>query len=275
MENELKQVEAVYNIIIEFFVNYSFQIVGAVLIFIIGFLLARRVSNTVFNLCQRKNIDITLSKFIASVSRLVLVSIITIIALSKMGISVTPLVAAIGALSLGAGLAVQGLLSNYSAGLNIILTRPFVVGDTITVQGVSGVVKEVTLACTILADEDDVKITIPNKHIVGEIIQNSREETLLELSIGVAYDTNMDEALSIVERSLSSLDLIEKNRQPMVGIAEFADSAINIGVRLWVPTIKAHEVEFLANKLMFDALKQASVVIPFPQREVRLLKEDS
>jgi small conductance mechanosensitive channel len=261
--------------VIEFFVAYSFLIIGAVIIFIIGFLLARKVSNAVFKLCQNKGLDITLSKFLASVSRVVLVSIITIIALSKMGITIAPLVAAIGAISLGAGLAVQGLLSNYSAGLNIIITRPFVVGDTIAVQGVAGVVDEVKLAHTVLIDEDNVRITIPNKHIVGEIIKNSNNDTLVELSIGVSYQSNIDQTIAIIEQALDELKLPENTRKPLVGVAEFADSAITIGIRLWAPTVQAHDIGFQANKLIFAALSKAQVVIPFPQREVRMLSDNN
>ncbi len=99
---------------------------------------------------------------------IVVMVMISIMALSKIGISVTPFIAAIGAISLGAGLALQGLLANYAAGFNIIIIRPFVVGDTIEVQGVIGIVKEVQLAYTIIYNEDSAEITIPNKHIVGE-----------------------------------------------------------------------------------------------------------
>ncbi len=99
---------------------------------------------------KTKKIDITLSQFLSNTTKMLVVIMITIVSLSKLGISVTPFVAAIGAISLGAGLALQGLLSNYAAGFNIILIRPFVVGDTITVHGVTGVVEEVLLAYTVL-----------------------------------------------------------------------------------------------------------------------------
>jgi small conductance mechanosensitive channel len=135
MEQELAQFTAIYTQIVAYLVEYSFQIVGAVIVFIIGLFISRRVASLILALCERKNLDITLSRFFASSARLTVIVATLIIVLPKVGIQITPFIAAIGAVGLGAGLAVQGLLSNYSAGLSIIFTRPFVVGDTIRVQG--------------------------------------------------------------------------------------------------------------------------------------------
>lgn len=275
MEQEIQQAQAVYKLIMEFFVNYSFQILGALIILVLGILVARKISALVFTLCERKELDITLSRFIATTTKIIIIVMVAIVALGKVGISVTPFVAAIGALSLGAGLAMQGLLSNYGAGLNIILARPFVVGDTIRIQGVVGQVKEVHLAYTLLKDEDDVEITIPNKHIVGEIIQNSHADTLAETTIGIAYDSDPDKAIEVITEALQKLDGISKERRPMVGIEEFADSSINIGIRFWVPTSHYFETKYYANGAVFSALGDAGIVIPFPQREIRLLNEES
>jgi len=274
MEQELEQVQAVYKLITEFFIAYSFQILGAIIVLAIGVFVAKKISNLVFKLCKKKNLDITLSHFIASTVKIIIIVMVAIIALGKLGISVTPFVAAIGALSLGAGLAMQGLLSNYGAGLNIILARPFVVGDTIKIQGVAGQVKEVHLAYTLLADEDNVEITIPNKHIVGEIIQNSHSDTLAEETIGISYDSDTNKAISAIKEALANIDNISNVRAPLVGIDDFADSAINIGIRFWAPTSSYFETKHRANAEIFDALKKANITIPFPQREVRLLKEE-
>ena len=162
MLEQLDEFKVIYDQIAEFFVNYSFQLVGAVIILVIGLFIASRFCPLVLRLCQRHNMDITLSHFLANIARVALIFVVAIICLGKIGISIGPFLAAVGAVSLGAGLAVQGLLSNYSAGLNIVITRPFVVGDTITVQGVTGVVNEIKLAYTILEDEDGVIILIPN-----------------------------------------------------------------------------------------------------------------
>ncbi len=271
MEQEIEQVAAIYNQITSFLVNYSFQLVGALIVFIVGLLVARKVGNLVHRLCLKKNIDVTLSGFISSTVRMIVIIMTAVIALGKLGISITPLVAAIGALSLGAGLAMQGLLANYGAGLNIILARPFVVGDTISVQGVSGLVKEVHLAYTVLTDEDEVKITVPNKHIVGEIIHNSQSDSIAELNVGIAYRSNPHAAVQVILQALQGVEGVSDKRAPLVGIEAFGDSSITIGIRFWVRTKTRFETQYKANLAIYDALKLAGIEIPFPQREVRLL----
>ena len=148
MEQELAKAQEIYSLIIAFLVNYGFQVLGALVIVLLGLVVAAKTGKFVAALLIRHKVDVTLSQFTAGAVRIVILVMVLIIALGKIGISITPFVAAVGALSLGAGLALQGMLSNYGAGLAIILTRPFVVGDTITVQGVSGVVRVVKLSCT-------------------------------------------------------------------------------------------------------------------------------
>lgn len=268
---QLEQVQQVYSLIVNFLVEYSFQLLGALFVFILGLLIARRISTAVVALCKRKNLDITLSQFIGNVVKITILVMIAIICLNMIGISITPFVAAIGALGLGAGLAVQGLLSNYGAGFNIILARPFVVGDTIRVEGVSGVVREITLAFTKLEDEDGVEILIPNKHIVGEILHNSRNYTLTEMQVGVAYDSDLDQVIALLSEALNKMSVVTQEPSPLIGIAEFADSSVNIEVRYWVETDKLFASRYQVNKMIWDTLKANNIAIPFPQREVTLL----
>jgi len=270
LQQEIDQMANLYSIIIEFFTNYSFQIIGALFIFVIGYIIANKISTMVLNLCQRHKLDITLSQFLASTTKIVVVIMIAIIALNKLGVSVTPFIAAIGAVSLGAGLALQGLLSNYAAGFNIIISRPFVVGDTIAVQGVTGVVTEVLLAYTRLKDEDNVIITIPNKHIVGEILHNSKKESLLELTVGISYQHNPLEVIKILEESIALLDIQIEEPRFQIGIDEFSDSAISIGIRLWAPTIRLYATKYQVYAEIYKILDKANITIPFPQRDVHI-----
>jgi len=270
LKAEIDQVANIYNIVIDFFTNYSFQLIGALIIFIIGYILAGKISNFVLRLCQRHELDITLSQFLASTTKMLIVIMITIISLGKLGISVTPFIAAIGAISLGAGLALQGLLANYAAGFNIILIRPFVVGDTISVQGVTGVVEEVLLAYTLLKNEDGVTITIPNKHIVGEILHNSKHDSLLELKVGISYNHNPLEATKLLEETVLSLGIVGENKKLQVGIDEFSDSAITIAIRLWTPTVNLYATKYKAYAAIYSALDEANITIPFPQRDVHI-----
>ena len=172
LEQELATLAHFYSLIIDFFVNYSFQVIGAIIIFIIGLIVARWVGRLTLRICERNQVDITLSTFISSTVRLLVIAMVAVICLGKFGISVAPFIAAIGAVSLSIGLALQGVFSNYGAGFTIILTRPFVVGNTIRCNDISGVVEEIRLAYTLLSTEDGELITIPNKHIVGEVLVN-------------------------------------------------------------------------------------------------------
>lgn len=270
MNEEFEQMAEVYQLVTTFLVTYSFQIIGAIIILLIGLIIARKIHNLILALCQKKGLDITLSRFIASSLRLLIVAMVGIIALNKVGISVTPLIAAIGAIGLGAGLAVQGLLSNYGAGLNIILTRPFVLGDTIQVEGVKGIVEEIHLAYTILSDEDDVRIMVPNKHIIGEIIHNSQGDSLQALTVGIAYDSDPKSAIEVIQKALSDIPGLSIERPALIGIDSFGDSSIDIGIRLWVKTERLYECRYAANIAIHEALELAGIEIPFPQRDVHI-----
>jgi len=254
----------------DFLTNYSFQLVGAFLIFLFGYFVAGKIAKFVLGICEKHNLDVTLSRFLANTTKMLIVIMVVIVALSKLGVSVTPFIAAIGAVSLGASLAFQGLLSNYAAGFNIILIRPFVVGDTIEVQGVKGIVQEVLLAYTVIKDANNVDITIPNKHIVGEILHNSKKLTLLEMKVGISYSDNPLKVIDIVEKAI--IDVVEDDELRLdVGIDEFADSSINIGVRVWVPTSTLYQIKYQGYKAIYTAFEQNNVTIPFPQRDVHLI----
>jgi len=273
MEQELEQAQQIYDLIVNYLVTYSFQIVAAIIIMIIGNIVAKKTAGFLENFMIKKGLDITLSHFTASFLKIILIAFAAIIALGKLGISVTPFVAAIGALSLGAGLALQGLLSNYGAGISIIVARPFVVGDTISVQGVTGVVKEVKLAYTVLSNEDEVSITIPNKHIVGEIIHNSKENSIVETTVGIAYDSDTDRAISVIHEAIVQTEGVVSDKSPQVGIDGFGDSSIDIGMRYWVPTESLFEIKYKVNQAVFKVLADNNIEIPFPQRYVHLFEE--
>lgn len=275
MNDEIQQMTAIYEMIMTFVVTYSFQIIGAIIILLIGMLIARKVSQLVLKLCERKNLDITLSRFMANTVKIIIIVMVAIIVLGKLGISVTPMVAAIGALGLGAGLAVQGLLSNYGAGLNIILARPFVIGDTVEVNGVKGVVREIHLAYTLLTDEDDVQILVPNRHIVGEIIHNSQADSMVELVVGIAYHCQPEQAIDTIRKALTDVPGLSQAREPLIGIHGFGESSIDIGIRLWGLTERLYECRYAANLAIHKSLADAGIDIPFPQRDVRLVHADA
>ena len=271
MPEEIKTVQKMINIVIDFLVNYSFQVVGAIIVLVIGVLVARAVSSFLLKLFEKKEFDVTLSKFIAATVKGIILGFAFIVAIGKFGITIAPFIAALAAMAFGASFAIQGPLANYGAGLVIILTRPFVVGNTIKVSNVSGIVDEVKLGATILTDEDGVKITIPNKHIVGEIIHNSEERKIVEEMVGISYDSDPEKAIQIIKEALEAFQEISKEPPPQIGIQEFGDSSINIGLRYWIPTNKYFKILYQVNLSIYKHLKENNIEIPFPQRDVHIV----
>ncbi|HSR36544.1 MAG TPA: mechanosensitive ion channel family protein [Desulfurivibrionaceae bacterium] len=270
MEQEIATVQRVMNRVVEFCVDYSFQVVGAIIVLVAGVVLGKWVANGIERVCEKKGLDVTLGHFLASMGRLVVLAFAAIIALSKFGITIAPFVAAIGAAAFGATYAIQGPLSNYGAGLAIIIGRPFVVGDTVQVAGVFGVVEAVQMAYTRLVTEDGVRITIPNKHIVGEILHNSGGYRIVEGSVGISYSDAPEEAIRVIRETLGRFGEVAKGPVPQIGIEIFGDSAVQIGFRYWAPTQKYIETMHAVNLAVYQALGQAKISIPFPQRVVTM-----
>lgn len=271
MNEELATLQNLYNIAAEFLVTYSFQILGAIIILFIGIKVAGWVSRLITGFCERHKLDATFSKFLGNVAKVLVYIFVFIIAIGKFGISIAPFIAALGALAFGGSFAIQGPLSNYGAGLSIIITRPFVIGNTITVKGVSGVVDEIRLAATLLSTEDGEEITIPNKHIVGEIIHNSFANRVVETTVGIAYSDDPDKAITILRDTLVRISDVSQEKPPQIGIEEFADSAINIGLRYWVPTKKYFQTLYQVNQEIHQALAAGGITIPFPQRDLHII----
>jgi small conductance mechanosensitive channel len=274
MVDEIKAAERYMDMIIEFSVKYGFQVLAAVITLIIGLIVARWLSRLVVRVCDKRNLDLTLSRFLGNVVKLIIIGLVLIMALGKLGIAITPLIAALGAVAFGSSLALSGLLSNYGAGLTIIVSRPFVVGNTIKVKGVSGVVEEIGLGATYLSNEDGEKITIPNKHIVGEILTNSFENKVVEMTIGISYNDDCRQAISIIKAALKKISAIVDSPAPQIGIQEFADSSVNIGMRYWVPTEQYFQTLYQANLAVYIALNEAGITIPFPQRDLHMVPEN-
>ncbi|MCK4875379.1 MAG: mechanosensitive ion channel family protein [Sulfurimonas sp.] len=274
MEKELEEVGHFYNVVIEFITNYSFQIIGAVIIMAIGIVASKYVHKYVLKMLLKTTIDETLGGFIANIVRFLVVAMMAILALGKLGISIAPFIAALGAISLTAGLALQGSVSNFAAGIVLIATKPFKIGDTIRVHDIYGEVEEIKLAYTILINEDKEQITIPNKYMIGDVLINSYSYRIVEGSVGIAYDSKVNDSIKIIKDVLSTCKDVSDENEPIVGIENFGDSSINIGYRYWVPTNSFFKTQYEVNLKVIEALNKAKVVIPFPQREIRMLGEE-
>lgn len=273
MQEQISAIQKLINTVIEYSVSYGFQVLGALIVLAAGFLVANWACGTLSRLFEKKKMDVTLSGFLTGCVRGVILGFAVLIALGKFGITIAPFVAALGAATFGASFALQGPLSNYGAGLSIILSRPFTVGDTISVTNVSGVVKEVKLACTVLVDEDGVKITIPNKDIVGQVIYNSRSCKVAPGVIGISYSSDPELAIRVIQEAMAGFPEIASDPKPQIGIQEFADSSVNIAYRYWVPTEKYFQSVHAVNLAVYKAFNESGINIPFPQRDVRLVTE--
>jgi small conductance mechanosensitive channel len=275
MEKELQSLQKFYNIIIEFLTTYSFQLVGALIIILLGWFASKYVYVFLMRIFEKNHFDSTLARFLANVAKMLVLVAMTVVALGKIGISIAPFVAAIGAISLTAGLALQGSVSNYAAGVLLIINRPFKVGDTLSVAGVYGVVEEIKLAYTALRNEDEELITVPNKQMIGDILVNSFEFRVVEAVVGIAYKENPHKAIEVIQGVLAGCTEVSNEHMPVVGIAKFGESAIEIGLRYWVPTKSYFKTQYEVNLALHHALHVNTITLAFPQREVRILGEKS
>ncbi len=276
MENplgdEIEQAQKVYETLVAFFVNYSLQVIGALIILAIGYFVARAVGNWLTNFLKSKDLDVTLSELLGSMTYIAVLFCFIVISLGKFGISITPFIAALGAFTLGAGLAVQGIVGNYGAGFSIIFSRPFVVGNTLSVQGVSGVVERIALPYTVLVTEDGEKITVPNRQIIGQIIENSFENKLVETMVYIDVTADPVKVTSAIQAAIGAIDTVAAEPPPQVGIDGFSEYAMRIGVRAWVPTANYYHMKYTINAGIYDSLREIGVSLHVPRQDIRIVE---
>ncbi|MBN2869998.1 MAG: mechanosensitive ion channel family protein [Campylobacterales bacterium] len=272
MQQEIAFIQHFYTKTIDFFANYSIQIIGALIIVLIGWFLSKYVFNLLMKFFAKHDFDPTLGKFAANGVRILIFGAMIVVAIGKLGISIAPFIAAVGAVFLTAGLAIQGSVANYAAGISLIITRPFKIGDTILVNNVYGEVEEIMLAYTTLRTEDEELITVPNKHMIGEVIVNSFSYRIVESSVGISYNDNADKAISVIKEVIDRYENVSNDNAAIVGIAKFGDSAVEIGIRYWVPTRNFFKFQYEVNLLIYKALREEGITIPFPQRDVHLFQ---
>jgi len=194
-----------------------------------------------------------------------------VVALDKFGFQVAPLVAGIGVAGLGIGIALQGVLGNLVAGLSIILTKPFRVGEWIAIVGVYGQVSSIELFATTLVHPDQSRVIIPNRKIVGEILHNYGTIRQMELTVGVGYATDLPRALAVARETLLANARVLKTPAPLVGIASLGDSAVNLSIGPWVAVPDYASAQGELYQAIVERFRAGGIEMPFPQREVRLL----
>jgi len=270
MNQEIHYVQEFYNQTIAFLANYSFQIIGALLIVLIGWFLSKYIYNLLIQFFSKHDFDTTLGKFAANTVRILILGAMIVVAIGKLGISIAPFIAAVGAIFLTAGLAIQGSVANFAAGISLVISRPFKIGDTILINNIYGEVEEIKLAYTTLRTEDEELITVPNKNMIGEVIVNSSKYRIVESRIGISYNDDVEKAIAIIRNVIENFENISVDNKCIVGIEKFGDNALEVGMRYWVPTRSFFRMQYEVNLAVYNALNEAKFSIPYPQRDVHI-----
>ena len=259
--------------VFKFLTEYGFQIIGAAIILTVGSLVARWVGRVSDQWLTKKLVEPPIRMLAGRVIRLIVFGLALVLALEKCGVPIAPMIAGIGVAGVGIGLATQHVLSNLVAGLTIIFTKPFRVGEYIELSGVNGQVTTVQLFSTTLLHTDNSRVVIPNRKIVGEILHNYGTVRQLDLSVGVAYGTDINESLKLVRDILDRNSKVLKEPAAIVGVSLLGDCAVNISIRPWVKVDDFIYASGEINQAILERFRERHIDIPFPQREVRLLAQ--
>ena len=271
MDDQLESVAQVKNTLIDLGIRFGPKVVAALLILVIGFFVGRWVGGVLERMLKKLHLEAPIRQQLVRIVRVLVLGLFVIMALQNLGVELLPLIAGIGIAGAGIALAMQGVLSNVVAGLTIIFTRPFRVGEYVSMVGEEGQVALVGLFNTTLNHPDLSRVDIPNRKIVGEILHNYGNVRQVDVVVGVSYRTDLNQALAAVQEVLQSNPRVLKEPTSVIQVVMLADSSVNIGVKPWVnvPDYPAAAGEI--NKAIVETFCAREIVIPFPQREVRLL----
>jgi len=252
------------------------SLVIAVLIFVIGKWLAKKLTSIVKKGMVKSKMDETLVSFAGNFVFIILMVCVILGSLNSLGINTTSFVAILGAAGLAVGLALQGSLANFASGVLIIMFRPFKVGDAIDAAGKFGIVEQISIFTTNMRTPDNKGIIIPNGQITGGPITNfsAKETRRIDFVFGVSYDDDLLKVKKVLKEILDADERILKDPEPTIGLLEMADSSINFACRPWVKSADYWNVFFDIQekvKLRFD---EENISIPFPQRDLHIFQEN-
>jgi len=246
-------------------------LLGALLIVVAGLIASKWISKLFSGWLSRRQLEPPVRMLMTRLVALVVILFSALIAVGTIGVDIMPLVTGIGVIGVGVSLAMQGVLGNLVAGLVIIFTKPFRVGEYVAIIGVQGQVDTIELFNTVLLHPDRSRVVIPNRKIVGEILHNYGTIRQLDLSVGVSYDTNIPATLALVRDILSKNSRVLKELAPGIGVSALADSSINIAVKPWVAVSDYGPACAEINQAIVERFRDQGISIPCPQREIRIL----
>lgn len=256
--------------------QYGLDVIGALVILLIGYIVSKRVPAILIKIMNKRGIDPTVSGFLGSLTRFAILAITLLLVLAQFGVQTASLIAVLGAAGLAIGLALQGTLSNVAGGVMLLIFRPMRVGQYVEVAGHGGTVKSVSLFTTELATPDNIQVIIPNGSVWGSAIRNFsfHPTRRMDLIMGIAYEDDIDKARDIMLKLIEADERSHKDPAPLIEIAELADSSVNFTVRVWCDNANYFPLKFALTKAIKQAFDKEGVSIPYPQRDVHLIKED-
>ncbi|USD65632.1 small-conductance mechanosensitive channel MscS [Vibrio sp. SCSIO 43136] len=257
-------------------IQYGVNILSALLILFIGNIVVKAVAGSVAKVLHKRKMDKAVVEFIHGIVRYTLFVIVLIAALGRVGVQTASVVAVIGAAGLAIGLALQGSLSNFAAGVLIVAFRPFKSGDYVEIGGVAGSVDSIQIFQTILTTPDNKMVVVPNSSVIGSPITNySRHNTRrIDHVIGVSYGADLKKTKDVIRRVLEADERILKSPGIQIGVSALADSSVNFVVRPWVKTSDYWDVYFDTLQAIKEELDKEGIEIPFPQMDVHLSKPE-
>jgi small conductance mechanosensitive channel len=254
-----------------FLTEYAFKVVGAVVVFLAGLIVARWVSRMVQQKLEKKDMEPPVKMLILRILKLIIMAFTLVIVATQLGVQVMPIVAGLSVAGVGVGLAMQGVLGNLVAGLVIIVAKPFRVGDYIEIHDVHGQVEQIELLSTILKHADRSLVLIPNRKIVGEILHNYGKIRQVDCTVGVAYDTDIPAAIQVIQQILKNNSRVIKELTPGVGVAGLGDSCVNLAVKPWTSVGDFGAAQGEIYHAILNEFRARNIQMPFPQREIRVL----
>jgi small conductance mechanosensitive channel len=251
--------------------RYGLQALSAIVILIAGIFFAKWVGNVAYRRLTRVEMEPPVRMLLVRIVKILILALTVMIVLDQVGVPIGALIAGIGVAGLGVGFALQGVLSNVMAGLSIIFTKPYRVGEHISLLGVHGDVVTIDIFSTTLLHPDRSRVVIPNRKIVGEILHNFGTIRQLDLSVGVSYATDLNQALTIVRDLLARNPRVLHDPVASVGVSQLGDSAVTISIQPWVRVTEYVIATGELNQAIIERFRAAGIDIPFSQHEVRLL----
>ncbi|MFN3716754.1 MAG: mechanosensitive ion channel family protein [Thiobacillus sp.] len=271
IDEHLQTLEHAQRTAIDLAIQFSPKVMAALLILAAGYFVGRWTSRIADSTLAKIGLDETLRQLLTRIVRIFVLALFLIMALQNLGVELLPLLAGLGVAGAGIALAMQGVLGNLAAGLTIILTRPFRVGEYISIVEEEGTVEEIKLFNTVLGHPDRSRIVIPNRKIVGEILHNYGTLRQLDVVVGVAYDTDIRMALDAIRDLLAAHPRVLAAPEPVIRVLTLADSSVQIAVRPWTSVADFNAASSDITQAVLETFRDRGIAIPFPQREVRLL----